>query len=82
MRVNTAPTCRFGYPEAQLKDMWDEATFKKFMLWMRGQTFSSCDGSIFDHENSCTVDSNCGPHGYVYYTHDVLRFVSGKPAFD
>lgn len=71
-----------GYPETQLRSEWSEDKFKDFMKWMRGQTFTSCDGWSFDHKSNRLIDSNCGPHGYVYYVTDVHRFLAGGRVVD
>lgn len=76
------PECKFGYPETQLREIWTEDKFKDFMKWMRGQTFSVCDGTLFDGELNRMVGSGCGPHGYVFYAHDVTNFVTGGPILD
>lgn len=77
-----APKCKYGYPQSQLQE---EMTFKQymdFMNWMRGQTFTSCDGFVYDYELRKNVPSDCGPHGYVYYSEDVERFLRGLPVID
>jgi hypothetical protein len=73
------PICRLGYPQSQLKEIFSEDQFKRFIAWMRGQTFASCEGSEYV---KYYVPNGCGPHGYVYYTHDVKRFLDGSPIVD
>lgn len=77
-----APICKFGYPHSQLEEIFSVLKLKAFFHWMRGQTFSSCDGRIFNAAENRMEASNCGPHGYVYYQSDVQRFVAGLPVID
>jgi hypothetical protein len=76
------PKCKFGYPHEQLKEALGEEKFKQFLSWMLGQTFSSCEGRIFNRKANRMEDSGCGPHGYVYYGWDVEAFLDGRPALD
>ena len=77
-----APICKYGYPHSQLVDVFSPELLKEFFSWMRGQTFSSCDGQEYSHVEKKMVPTNCGPHGWVYYTDDVRRFLEGKPVID
>jgi hypothetical protein len=76
-----APECQLGYPETQLMEMLGPI-MDSFMYWMRGQTFSACDGKRYNYETNKYEDTGCGPHGYVFYTHDVERFFSELSVFD
>lgn len=62
MRVG--PDCALGYSEAQLREQFDDR-FPAFVKYMDMKAHPKCSG-----KSPCTV-----PHGYVYYLHDVLRFV-------
>jgi len=77
-----APICKLGYPYSQLGDIFSPELKKEFFSWMRGQTFTECNGYQYDHEASTYEPSGCGPHGWVYYTSDVQRFLEGKPVID
>jgi hypothetical protein len=76
-----APTCRLGYPDDKLKEILGDR-YTDFMKWMRGQTFALCDGRSYNHELRQYEATGCGPHGYVYYSWDVDRFVKGLPVVD
>lgn len=76
------PICKLGYPESQLRDMFSNEQMKDFFNWMRGQTFSVCDGSFYDHREKRSKPTGCGPHGYVYYPWDVEKFLDGSPIVD
>jgi hypothetical protein len=81
--VIEAPICKLGYPDSQLRKIFkSDETYKRFFSWMRGQTFSSCDGTSYNHEKKALEPTNCGPHGYVYYASDVNRFIEGRPVID
>ncbi len=41
--MNTEPQHEYGYPESQLRALMDATTFKRFIAWMRGQTFTATD---------------------------------------
>ena len=74
--------CQYGYPDAQLREIFTQEQFKRFSDWMVGQTISDCAGSVYDHELKSMVPSGCGPHGWVYYSHDIARFLRGLPVID
>lgn len=76
------PECKYGYPHSQLEREMNVLQLKSFLKWMVGQTFSSCEGKEYDHDKKEYVPSGCGPHGYVYYTSDVNRFLAGKEVID
>lgn len=76
------PECKYGYPETQLKAEFGDDRMKAFNAWMRGQTFSSCDGKQYNYDKQEFEATNCGPHGYVYYVYDVNRFIAGQPVID
>ena len=78
----TDPQCKLGYPESQLEIEMSPDELKKFFSWMRGQTFSSCDGRMYNHETKEYEETGCGPHGYVYYPEDVYRFLYGWKVVD
>lgn len=75
--------CRLGYPDSQLEEILGEERLKDFYRWMRGQTFSACDGTEYNHQTRKYEPSVCSvSHGYVYYRQDVERFLAGKPVID
>lgn len=76
------PLCRIGYPETQLEDILTPLQFSNFIVWMSGQTYSSCTGEEYDYDLKKNVPTGCGPHGYVYYRGDVDRFLRGLPVVD
>lgn len=80
LKKKLAPECQYGYTDAQIQQMFEEP--KKFYSWMRGQTFSSCDGREYNRDTEQYVATNCGPHGFVYYPWDVYRYVNGLPVID
>lgn len=73
--------CQLGLTVAQAQervgDRWED-----FERWMRGQTVGYCDGRVYDHEKKEYQPSGCGPHGTVFYAHDVDNFLGGGRAFD
>jgi hypothetical protein len=73
--------CRFGYPVQQLENILGNR-ITEFYKWMHGQTFSSCDGRLYNYETEAYEASNCGPHGFVYYQGDVERFLDNRPIVD
>jgi hypothetical protein len=75
------PECKLGYTDAQLHTILT-SRYEEFWLWMRGQTFSSCDGRAYNHDKKEYEDTGCGPHGFVVYSWDLLRFLEGKPVVD
>lgn len=77
-----APLCEIGYPHSQLEQTLSVLKMKDFLRWMMGQTFSMCTGQIFDYATNRMVPSNCGPHGFVYYTSDVRAFLDGRQPLD
>lgn len=74
------PECRVGYTVEQLERILGDR-IKEFYIWMRGQTFSSCDDRIYNHSTK-EYEPGCGPHGFVYYPWDVQRFLDGSPIVD
>lgn len=75
------PECKYGYTDTQISEMFkDNGT--AFYKWMAGQTFSSCEGWEYSYELGAKVSSGCGPHGFVYYSSDVHRFIRGLPVID
>lgn len=77
-----APICRFGYPHSQLVELLEEDQLKTFFRWMIGQTFTECDGRLYNYETKRMEPSGCGPHGFVYYEWDVQRFLAGLSVID
>lgn len=57
------PDCALGHSEAQLREqLGDRYAFEEYMV-MKAKPI-------------CTGKSPCTePHGYVFYPHDVIRFV-------
>jgi hypothetical protein len=76
------PKCLAGYPMSQLTEEMPPKTFNAFINWMRGQTFTVCDGRVYNHAFQSYEDSGCGPHGNVFYTSDVNRFLAGGSVID
>jgi hypothetical protein len=76
------PICQQGYPHSQLVEIFGPEKIKTFFHWMRGQTFSECDGQRYVHETKSYEPTGCGPHGFVYYSWDVQRFLDGRPIID
>lgn len=76
-------SCPHGYTEEDLQTLLGDR-YQTFMHWMRGQTVSECDGFKYNHETSEYELSDCSnqPHGTIYYSHDVKRFLKGKPIID
>jgi hypothetical protein len=54
----------------------------KFYEWVEGQTYAICDGRRYDRDARTHMDTGCGPHGAVYYRHDVARFLNNQPVID
>lgn len=76
------PDCRFGYTVPQVEEIMG-SRFDAFTAWMRGQTMSICDGTLWDYDAKMAVPSGCsGPHGTVIYPWDVERFLAGLPIVD
>jgi len=81
------PDCPLGYSEGQLRKLLGDEGMANFKKWMVGQTVGICEGRYYDHEKECYLPSICaemidGPHGVVYYAHDVERFLLRKPIID
>lgn len=81
MKELPQPECILGYPDGQLHELLG-SRYDEFWKWMRGQTFTSCDGRAYDHETKEYRETGCGPHGFVVYYHDVKRFLEGLPVID
>lgn len=75
------PECGLGYTTAQLEEFFGER-INDFYHFMRGQTFSLCDGREYDYSSKGYVQTECGPHGAAYYTSDVRNFITGGPVLD
>ena len=75
------PSCILGYTDSDLNQLLGNEK-SEFYAWMRGQTFTSCDGKAYDPELRAYRDTGCGPHGYVFYVADVARFMRGLPVID
>lgn len=78
------PECPQGYPGSQLVREWTLDQCSLFLAWMIGQTSSVCDGRRYDHELRQYLPTECEhhPHGNVFYTWDVERFLAGYPVID
>lgn len=76
------PECGLGYPVAQLEQLLDGPAFRRFMLWMDGQTGVICDGRVFNRATSSYDPSGCGPHGHVVFVHDFVRWRVAGPITD
>lgn len=76
-----SPICKLGYPEEQVRSILG-ARYNEFMSWMYGQTMSSCDGRIYNHDKKEWEPDFCGPHGPIVYVQDLLRFLEGLPIID
>lgn len=77
----TPPKCHYGYPVSQLRDELDADTFTALNEWMRGQTMTLCNGTVYNHNIGRDEPSGCAC-GPVYYRWDVERFFSGLPVVD
>jgi hypothetical protein len=70
------PECKLGYTEDQIVDIFpDQEKRNKFYKWMSGQTCAICNREFYDYDRDEYYDSGCGPHGTIYYTQDVQRFI-------
>lgn len=76
-----APECKLGYPATQLEGLLG-LRMNELNEWMIGQTFTSCDGRQYNYKLGKYEPTGCGPHGYVYYSHDVKKFLAGLPVTD
>jgi hypothetical protein len=75
------PECELGYTEEQLERILGDR-LPDFYRWMVGQTFTGCNGMRYNYLTGEYEPTGCGPHGFVYYAHDVNRFLSGLPVID
>lgn len=76
------PDCELGYPVTQLQRILDAQQMNRLQLWMWGQTASICEGRRYDYETDEWTDTGCGPHGVVYYKHDVERWLNAHRIID
>lgn len=81
-----APQCEMGYSEAQITEAFGavgEPLRDMFETWMRGQTYTLCEGKSFNHDTK-EYEVACGgtSHGNVYYVDDLRRFLNGLPIVD
>lgn len=75
-------SCKYGWTEDEIIQIIGEEKLDDFRRWMRGQTISACTGKIWDYNVKSYVPDDCGPHGVVYYRHDLIRFQMGLPVID
>ena len=69
------PVCKLGFTREQVEQLVAE-DIGEFDRWIFGQTFAICEGPVWDFERQVPVPS-CGvAHGTVYYSADVIRFLS------
>lgn len=73
------PDCHLGYTKSQINEILGERS-EEFNEWMANQTVALCNGVLFDYDTrEYEPDPMCTqPHGIVFYTHDVDRFISWK----
>lgn len=76
--IQDLPSCELGFTLDDLKKIIGE-DLTEFHKWMAGQTVSFCDGRAYDYELEAYINTGCGPHGSVYYYHDVKRFLQNRP---
>jgi hypothetical protein len=67
---------------ADLNMVMDAERLEEFIKWMHGQTVGVCDGRRYDYNANTFRDTGCGPHGPVYYRHDVARYLNNQPVID
>jgi len=75
------PSCELGYTNKDLQEILGDR-LPEFHKWMHGQTVAICDGRQYNHDKGEYEDTSCGPHGVIYYSWDVSRFMAGKPIID
>ena len=77
------PSCPLGYTQSDIRALLGDGE-GLFMTWMNGQTFALCHGYYYDHDLEINLHSACAenPHGPVYYTWDVQRFINGRKIVD
>jgi hypothetical protein len=68
------PECKMGYTQHQLKQILGDR-LADFDNWMRGQTVALCNGRVYDHDEREYKPSDCGPHGWITYAHDLRRYL-------
>ena len=78
------PECPYGFPDKQLRKIFTREQYQNFFSWMRGQTFTDCDGWKYDPSTKSMEHTECfdDPHGYVFYTHDVAKYAKGSGILD
>lgn len=78
------PECPIGYPLVQLERELGLQHFRRFMLWMNGQTMAICEGRAYNHETGEYEPDACAgfPHGTVAYKWDVQRWLVADPIID
>jgi hypothetical protein len=69
--------CTLGITESELREALGE-DYDHFTAWMMGQTGAICEGVRWDWLKREYVPSGCGPHGYVVYRSDFVRYVQGR----
>lgn len=76
-----SPQCELGYPVSQLETLLGDR-MTELNDWMYGQTAAICEGRKYNYETHEYESTDCGPHGVVYYSWDVQRFLDGRPIID
>jgi hypothetical protein len=74
------PECDMGYTVPQLEEILGDR-MPDFDRFMHGQTFSLCDGRLYNYETK-GYDAGCGPHGTVVNRSDLERFLRGGRVID
>lgn len=79
MRIVLPTECELGIPQAGVERILEAQGLDKetFWLWMRGQTTAICDGRRYNHVAKEYETNDCGPHGTVVYSYDVVRYLRG-----
>lgn len=69
------PECKYGYTEVQITSILG-VKLEQFNCWMRGKTGAICDGREYNYDKKIYESTNCGPHGFIIYKTDLLRFLN------
>lgn len=81
MKELPEPECSLGYPLSQIENIMGDR-IQEFNHWMFGQTMAICDGRSYDNVTEKYYFNDCGPHGSVVYSWDLIDFLLGRPVTD
>lgn len=67
--------CEYGIPVTWFREALSPEEFDALLAWQAGATGAICTGERYDHALGANIDTGCGPHGLVFYRHNIERFL-------